>query len=88
MQTATILCASPQVPFNTGLPYPACNNTGWIVQLQYQPDAGGTAQTQIAVGGVNAISLWPTPSSMVQATVPGCANPVLVPCPDIIKPNV
>jgi hypothetical protein len=87
MQTATVLSAAIQNPSDTGLSYPASNNTGWVVQIQYQLEAGGAAQTQIAVGGVNAISLWPTPSSTIQVTVPGCVNPVLVPCPDIIKPN-
>lgn len=85
MQTATVLSQASQTPFDTGLPFPACNATGWVLNIQYVPDAGGTQQTQIAVGGANPTAFWSAANVPIRVTVPGCANPVIVPCPDIIK---
>jgi hypothetical protein len=85
MQTAIVLSSALQTPQNTGLSQPACNNTGWIIQLQYQPDLGGLAQTQIQVGGVNSIGFWANANTSIQVSVPGCAAQINVPCPPLIQ---
>jgi hypothetical protein len=82
MQTATVIGASPRQ--FVGANYP---DGGWLVNISYTPDAGGTQQAQILVGGdlPTALGYWSAANATIQAIVPGCANPVLVPCPDIIK---
>jgi hypothetical protein len=69
----------------------------WLVQYQYQLDAGGVQQAQIIVGNTTAppafppypatVTAWASPSSMIQVNPnpPGTTNPVLLPCPDLVK---
>lgn len=62
----------------------------WQVQYTYQLDAGGTGTAMVAVGtGIapGTIPLWSSPTSTITVTPnpPGTTNPVLIPCPPIVK---
>jgi len=66
----------------------------WFVVYTYQLDAGGIQQARIVVGNTNlppaylpTVAFWASPSSTVTVTPnpPGTTNPVLLPCPDLVK---
>ncbi len=61
----------------------------WQVEYTYQLDAGGTATASVAVGtGLAATApLWSSPNSTITVVPnpPGTTNPVLIPCPNIVK---
>ena len=69
--------------------------TNWTVDFSYQLDAGGTGQARILVGsnqnpayyaGLTS-ALWASPTSTITVSPnpPGTTNPVLLPCPDVVK---
>jgi hypothetical protein len=67
----------------------------WVVQYQYQLDAGGTQQAQINIGDPTVtvppypqtVPLWASPNSTITVVPnpPGTTNPVVLPCPDLVK---
>jgi hypothetical protein len=68
----------------------------WVVDFSYQLDAGGVGQFRTTVGNnpavagaapVPVVALWASPASTITVSPnpPGTTNPVLLPCPDIVK---
>ena len=85
-QVGTIISVSP---INYG--------TDWLVQYQYQLDAGGTQQAQFIVGNTTAppasppypatVAAWTSPTSTITVSPnpPGTTNPVVLPCPPLVQ---
>ena len=69
----------------------------WSVIFSYQLDAGGTQQAQVFVGQphpqhavlglIVVIASWTSPTGTITVTPnpPGTTNPVVLPCPPIVK---
>jgi hypothetical protein len=69
----------------------------WVVNFSYQLDAGGIGQSQVVVGNNPSVpgtavppataALWASPTSTITVSPnpPGTTNPVVLPCPDIVK---
>lgn len=89
-QTGNIVSVTP-VPFGND----------WAVMFTYQLDAGGVGQSEVIVGNTNpptgyspypnanppTVAFWASPTSTITVSPnpPGTSNPVVLPCPDIVK---
>lgn len=61
--------------------------TLWNVQFTYTQDNGQPGSAFATVGSAPECQYvgWATASSTISVTAPGCANPVLLPCPPIYQ---
>src|SRR5216683_398063 len=67
----------------------------WVVDFSYRLDSGGVGQSRVVVGNNPSAlgaaippataALWASPTSTITINPPGTSNPVLLPCPDIVK---
>jgi hypothetical protein len=76
---------------------PSFYGNDWLVQYQYQLDAGGTQQAQIIAGSTAVpgafppypaiVPFWTSASSTITVSPnpPGTTNPVVLPCPGMIQ---